>query len=462
MAIEVRASSGAPIEPARAKKGRATLSAVIAFLCMAFLAFVAGSFTMYVDVFPADKLRLALQGGMALYDQLASYGDRYETDFWKPARTDARGVVSYDEERAEPGLTLYTSGHDQRAFLIEMNGHVVHEWALPYSRIWDKSSGVAKPRPDSLIWVEKARVFPNGDLLALYTAAGDTPWGYGLVKMDKHSNLLWKYLAHAHHDFDIDSAGHIYVLTQEISNADLPIAKADLAALKDLKKPRIDDFIVELSPEGRELQKLWLSGIFAQSPFARRLRLVPYNGNGDYLHTNSIRVLDQAVPGIPQSGPGQLLVSLREVSTVALIDPEGRRIIWALAGSWVGQHSAQFLPNGRLLLFDNEGDPNGFHGSRVLEVDPVTSKVRWSYGGRADQPLDSEARGSVSRLANGNTLIVESWAGRLLEVSREGDVVWEFLNPVRGGLNGARIPIVQWVQRVDARDFTPDFRQELD
>lgn len=95
-------------------------------------------------------------------------------------------------------------------------------------------------------------------------------------------------------------------------------------------------------------------------------------------------------------------------------------------------------------------------------MDPVTSKVRWSYGGRADQPLDSEARGSVSRLANGNTLIVESGAGRLLEVSREGDVVWEFLNPVRGGRNGGRIPIVQWVQRVDARDFTPDFRQELD
>jgi hypothetical protein len=75
------------------------------------------------------------------------------------------------------------------------------------------------------------------------------------------------------------------------------------------------------------------------------------------------------------------------------------------------------------LVFDNEGDPNGYLASRVLEVVPATSKVKWSYGGRPDQPLNSEARGSESRLANGNTLIVESWAGHLLEVTRAGDVV---------------------------------------
>lgn len=428
---------------------------------MAFLSYVAGSFEMYGEIFPADKLRLAFQGGMALYDQLTGYRDRYETDFWKPVRSDARGVLRYDEEMAQPGLTLYTSGHDQRAFLIDMNGHVVHDWALPYSRIWDQSSAVRRPRPDPFVWIEKARVLPNGDLLALYTAIGDTPWGYGLVKMDSQSKPLWKYLAHAHHDFDIDETGNIYTLTHEISTVDLPAPNEDLAALKVLKKPRIDDFIVKLSPNGAELQKLWLTGIFAQSAFGRRLRLVPYNGNGDYLHANSIQVLDRAIPGIPRSRPGQLLVSLREVSTVALIDPMESRIVWAFVGPWLRQHSARFLPNGKLLLFDNEGDPNGYHGSRVLEVDPVSSKVTWSYGGQPDQPLDSEARGSASRLPNGNTLIVESWGGRLLEVTHAGQRVWEFVNPVRGGRNDARIPIIHWAQRVDVNDLVPEFRAKL-
>jgi hypothetical protein len=456
--------TGAPNEPPPVARDKSSVPAVISTLCITFLAFVAGSFTMYSSVFPADRLRPAFQGGMALYDRLHSYRDRFETDFWKPARTDARGVVRHDRTRAQPGLTLYSSGHDQRAFLIDMDGRVVHEWALPYSKVWDRRiSSVTNPRPDPLIHIEKAHVFPNGDLLALYTAVGDTPWGYGLVKMDKDSRPIWKYLAHTHHDFEIDDAGNIYVLTHEISMADLPVPKEELPAFKEqLKKPRIDDFIVKLSPDGHELSKVWLTGAFARSPFHRRLRLVPYNDNGDYLHANSIRVLANAVPGIPQSRRGQLLVSLRDVSTVALLDLEGPRIVWALSGPWVRQHDAQFLPNGTLLLFDNEGDPNGGRGSRALEVNPATSKVTWSYGGREGEPLDSEARGSQNRLANGNTLIVESWGGRLVEVTREGDIVWEFVNPVRGGSNGGRIPIIHWVERLDpARDLTAEFRNAI-
>jgi hypothetical protein len=443
---------------------RASFPFIIVLLCGAFLAFVAGSLAMYGEIFPAEKLRPAFQGGRALYEQWAHYNDRFQTDFWKPARTDARGVTRHDSARAQRGLTLYTSSHDHRAFLIEMNGRVAHEWFLPYSKVWDRSSSVAKPRRDEFIYVEKAHVFPNGDLLALYTAVGDTPWGYGLVKMDKDSRLIWKYLAHAHHDFDMDGAGNIYVLTHEISTADLPIPQEESAAFREqLKKPRIDDYIVKLSPEGQELAKIWLTGTFARSPFYRRLRLVPYNDNGDFLHANSVRVLARPVPGLPLSRAGQLLVSLRDVSTVALVDMGGGRVVRALSGPWVRQHDAEFLPDGRLLVFDNEGDPDGGLGSRVLEVDPVTSKVTWRYGGREDQPLDSEARGSQSRLANGNTLIVESWGGRVVEVTRDGDVVWEFINPVRGGSNESRIPIIHWAERLDpAHDFTPEFRKKLD
>src|SRR3546814_71191 len=193
---------------------------------------------MYVGSFPADVLRRAFQGGIAFYDQLTAYNDPLETEFWQPARSDARGVVRYDPARAQNGLTLYTSGHDQRAFLIDMDGRVVHEWALAYSQIWDESAAVDKPRPDPFIYIEKAHVFPNGDLLALYTAIGDTPWGYGLVKMDKDSKVIWKYLAHAHHDFDLDDAGTIY----EIGRAHVctPVTNAHLVCrllLEQKKQP---------------------------------------------------------------------------------------------------------------------------------------------------------------------------------------------------------------------------------
>ena len=38
--------------------------------------------------------------------------------------------------------------------------------------------------------------------------------------------------------------------------------------------------------------------------------------------------------------------------------------------------------------------------------------------------------------ANGNTLISESTAGRILEVTPEGSVVWEYVNPLRTVENG--------------------------
>ncbi len=210
---------------------------------------------------------------------------------------------------------------------------------------------------------------------------------------------------------------------------------------------------------------MWLSGAFAESPFGRRLHFVPWNvhaSNGDYLHANSIQVLKAAVPGIPQSKPGQVLVSLREVSTVALADMGSGDIPWALSGSWLRQHAARFLGNGRLLLFDNEGNSGGHGLSRVLELDPKTQQVAWSYAGREGAPLESVTRSSQNRLANGNTLIVESEAGRIFEVTPQGDIVWEFVNPVRDP-SSERVPIIFWVERLDpGKAFTPAFRRALD
>lgn len=453
---EANRTAGA-YRPAEAPAGGRAIP-ILAILSIAFLAFLAGSFTMYQRIFPADPLRRAFMGGLAFYDQLTGYNDPFQTAFWNPARTDGRGVLHYDRARAQQGLTLYSSAHDHKAFLIDMNGRVAHEWSLPYSRVWDESAAVKQPRPNPFVYIEKAHVFPNGDLLALYTAIGDTPWGYGLVKMDRHSNVIWKYLGHAHHDFDVAPDGAIYVLTHEIVDTDLP-------GFPDLNTPRIDDFVVKLSPDGKEQAKIWLSGAFAASPFARRLHFVPWDvhaSNGDYLHANSVQVLKTAVPGIPQSRPGQVLVSLREVSTIALADFASGDMPWALSGSWLRQHAARILDNGHLMLFDNEGDPGGHGISRVLEIDPETQQVAWSYGGKEGEPLESVTRSSQSRLANGNTLIVESEAGRILEVTPDGDIAWEFVNPVRDP-DGARIPIIFWVERLAPdKNFTPEFRRQLD
>lgn len=424
---------------------------------LAFLSFAAGAAIMHFGLFPMDPLRRAFSGGEALYEGMTAYNDRTQTDFWADARTEGRGVTRYDPARAENGLTLYSSAHEQSAYLMDMRGKVVHRWQLNFSALWDESAAVKHPRGDDFIHIEKAHVLPNGDLIALYTAIGDTPWGYGIAKLNAQSQVIWKYLGHAHHDFALDDAGNVQVLTQQVVETDLP-------GFAHLPKPRIDDFLVTLSPDGEERASVPLVDVFAVSPYGRRLYFASNESflNGDYLHANSVDILNGPVPGIPGSRAGQALISFREISTVALIDPANRSVVWAQSGPWVRQHDAQVLPTGNLLLFDNEGGSAGHGRSRVLEVDPATARIVWSYSGRDGEELESLSRSSQTRLANGNTLIVESMAGRVIEVAPNGDIVWDFVNPVRGGEGNRRIPIIFWVQRVDPeRYFDPEFKARL-
>ncbi len=99
-----------------------------------------------------------------------------------------------------------------------------------------------------------------------------------------------------------------------------------------------------------------------------------------------------------------------------------------------------------MLIFDNLGGKEGL--SRVIELSPLTQQISWSFTDTPSGPLFSRSNGRVSRLANGNTLVVESNRGRAFEVTRNRDVVWEFENPHRAGEHGELIAAVFNVVRV--------------
>jgi len=79
--------------------------------------------------------------------------------------------------------------------------------------------------------------------------------------------------------------------------------------------------------------------------------------------------------------------------------------------------------------------------SRVIEVDPHTRGIVWEYRDQSLFDFFSPYIGGAQRLPNGNTLICEGCRGRIFEVTRDGQVVWEYVNPhfyfesSRAGLN---------------------------
>src|SRR5262249_36811864 len=129
---------------------------------------------------------------------------------------------------------------------------------------WPHAPHIKDPIADGQIHWFRCHLYPNGDLLAIYHADGDTPYGYGLVKLDKDSKLLWAYPGRVHHDLDVGEDGTIYTLTQKLES------KAP-AGLEYLPTPYIADSLVVLSPEGRELDNIPLLEAFANSPYALAL-----------------------------------------------------------------------------------------------------------------------------------------------------------------------------------------------
>jgi hypothetical protein len=123
----------------------------------------------------------------------------------------------------------------------------------------------------------------------------------------------------------------------------------------------------------------------------------------------------------------------------------------------IGQHHFHLIPKGLpgegdFLVFDNGGaggygraNPSSADGtnnavrdySRVLQFDPYTLEVRWQYTPEeAGNRLFTDASkfyssyiSSAQRLPNGNTLITEGSDGRLIEVTPDHEIVWEYINP---------------------------------
>ncbi|MDN3722186.1 arylsulfotransferase family protein [Roseibium salinum] len=163
----------------------------------------------------------------------------------------------------------------------------------------------------------------------------------------------------------------------------------------------------------------------------------------------------------PYGQEGDVVLSFREPNLIAVLSPETGEITWAARGVWLRQHNPSILANGNILLFDNLGVLRRGNSSRVLEIDPRTLDVAWDYTGTKEEPLHSVIRSNAQRLPNGNTLITESDGGRLLEVTRNGDIAWEYVNPLRRGDRDQLIPILNGAQRIDPAIFTPEFRETL-
>jgi hypothetical protein len=338
------------------------------------------------------------------------------------------GVITYDSARAFEGYNFYVSGHAPEAILMDMEGRVLHTWSHDFSSIWPD---LRDAKDDNKDFWRRAYLYKNGDILAIHE-------GIGLIKLDKHSKLLWKYGGKAHHDMDVMEDGRIYVLTRQ----------GRVIPRINEEEPVVEDFITTLDADGNEIDKVsileCLERCDDKSLFNRMLR------KGDILHTNTIEILDgRLADRSPAFRAGNALISILKLDAIAVVDLDKKKIVWSLTGKWRRQHQPTILPGGTMLLFDNRGYKSR---SRVIELDPITTKWIWQYRWNPDNPFYSKSSGSCQRLENGDTLITESDGGRAFEVTPDKSIVWEYVSPHRAGPDGEFIATLFELVRLE-----PDF-----
>lgn len=385
------------------------------------ICFFAGAASYNFKVFPYPLLRDSFEASMAFKHRYSLAVKHMLTKekfklfdvLWVPKKNDEQGTVSYKKDKANDGLTFF-AGPDESAYLIDMDGKILHKWHKPFYEIWPNPPQIVTQGPEETIYWHTAKLFPNGDIIAVYQGINQLPYGGGIARLDKDSKVVWKADIAAHHDFDIADNGNIYILSNTLREP----AGAE---------PYVDDNIEILTPDGKSIKKVSVLDSIKASDFKW---ILPAEVQGDVLHTNNIEILTpELAKSFPMFNAGDLLIAFRELSIIMVMDGKTFSPVWALYGMTQFQHDPDFLPNGNILVLDNRGavGPGGI--SQLLEIAPSTMKVKWRYRGTAEHPFETFVRGTQQVLPNGNILVTESNAGTLFEITPSGETVWRYRSP---------------------------------
>jgi len=338
---------------------------------------------------------------------------------------DTTGVVLFDRDRAWPGYNLYCSRITPEALLLDMEGNVAHTWT--YEPV------------DHKLW-DQAVLLDNGDLLVLDKFKS-------IFRLDWNSNLIWEKQLAVHHDVAVAKDGTIFVIEYDTERyRDLPVRFDGIVHLgsdgvelgrwstyehlDDLKRALDRASFLDTTLDLKEAHGIGLDTTEAVGGRMFRELKGKRDFVYDYFHMNTVTVLPETPLGARDSrfAAGNLLICLRNVNQIATLDWETGEILWGWGeGVLEWPHHPTMLPNGNILAFDN-GVVRRY--SKVVEIEPVSKNVVWEYMADPPKSFFTPQKGSSQRLPNGNTLVCEGDRGRAFEVTMNGEMVWEWYNPM--------------------------------
>ncbi len=320
--------------------------------------------------------------------------------------TKTSGLCLYRKE-AYKGFTLFAPLGGKEVHLLDMEGQPAHAWNMPL-----EVGGYGELLPNgNLLYAARTPDAKLGD----FDGAGGS-----ILELDWDSKVVWKYEdPYLHHAFSRLPNGNTLVLRWTQTPEEL--ASKVKGGLANTEKDGVmwSDVISEISPSGKTVWE-WK----ACEHLDPKIDIIcPVCFREQWGEANSLSVTPE----------GDILISFIRIGKIFKINKETGEIDWRF-GEWpevTHPHNAILLENGNLVVFESGVHMVGYEAGRaqILEFDRQTGKEVWQY----DQPnavdFIAPTTGNCQRLPNGNILICEGDYGRIFEVNRGKELVWEYVNP---------------------------------
>jgi hypothetical protein len=244
----------------------------------------------------------------------------------------------------------------------------------------------------------------------------------GLTRISKEGAVLWQDNLAAHHELCPAEDGSF--LTATHTTHEYKGRRVRFDEIQRVSPEGVSELVLDLFDLRHELCKLGSPSPLDTKP-ANKTDAVY-----DRFHLNSIQILPDSSLGRDDARfrMGNLLLCLRNADLVVILDPHTHAVLWHLGQLDLDRpHGARMNKKGHLILFDN-----GWHRgrSRVLVMDLRAGELLREEDGHPD-PFFTRTRGYAEQLGKGRLLITLSEEGRVLELDRAGNKVFEWWSPYR-------------------------------